>query len=78
MKTQISNRNDLTVYLIYTLLFALFIFKMFFYSNEIKYFSDRSAHLSYMVYIEEHTLKKITEYCKKKNIKFKTNNKRGH
>ena len=29
MKTQISNRNDLTVYLIYTLLFALFLFKMF-------------------------------------------------
>ncbi len=78
MKTQISNRNDLTVYLIYTLLFALFIFKMFFYANEIKYFPDRSAHLSYVVYMEEHPLKIIPDYGKIKMIMFKADDRGDH
>ena len=78
MKTQISNRNDLTVYLIYTLLFALFLFKMFFYANEIKYFPDRSAHLSYVVYMEEHPLKIIPDYGKIKMIMFKADDRGDH
>ena len=59
-KTQLEAR--LSVYFIYTVLFTLFLFKMFFYANEIKDYPDQTAQLSYVVYMQEHPSKLVPEF----------------
>lgn len=41
-------------YLIYSMLFAFFVFKMFFYANEINDVPDQAAQRAYIIYFEEH------------------------
>lgn len=57
-----STRNLVLLYILYGLLFALFIFKMFFYANEINDVPDQIAHLSYVIYLEEHPEKIIPQF----------------
>lgn len=61
-----TNSKMLIIYLVYSVLFLLFMFKMFFYANEIMGVPDQLAHLSYVIYLEENPEKLITEY---ENIK---------
>lgn len=41
------------LFVIYALLFLLFLFKMFYYREEIYYVPDEEAHISYLAYLEE-------------------------
>lgn len=62
MRTDSCNRNNVIIYFIYTVLFTLFLFKMFFYANEIKDYPDQTAQLSYVVYMQEHPSKLVPEF----------------
>ena len=62
MRTDSCNRNNVIIYFIYTVLFTLFLFKMFFYANEIKDYPDQTAQLSYVVYMQEHPSKMVPEF----------------
>lgn len=64
--TRISLRSPAGLYVIYGLIFGLFVFKMFFYANEINDVPDQWAQVSYMIYFEEHPGKLIPEF---ENIK---------
>ena len=41
------------LFVIYGLMFLLFLFKMFYYREEINYVPDEEAHISYLAYLEE-------------------------
>lgn len=62
MRTDSCNRNNVIIYFIYMVLFTLFLFKMFFYANEIKDYPDQTAQLSYVVYMQEHPSKMVPEF----------------
>ncbi len=64
MKAQHEIKESRSIYMIYILLFALFLFKMFFYAYEINDYPDQEAQLSYVVYMEEHPLTMIPEFGK--------------
>lgn len=50
-----KKNDDIKIYLAYVLLFALFVFKMFFYSNEGFSVADSRAHMSYIIYMEKNS-----------------------
>lgn len=57
-----SNSKMFTIYLTYGILFLIFMFKMFFYANEIMAVPDQMAHLSYVIYMEENPKILIPEF----------------
>ena len=61
-----KKKNLIGIYFIYGMLFFLFVFKMFFYANEISAVPDQWAQLSYVVYMEKNPDKLIPEF---ENIK---------
>lgn len=68
------------IYLTYGILFALFVFKMFFYANEIGKKPDEKAHLSYVVYMEKNPDMLIPKFedikiCKWKEVLYEGGNK---
>lgn len=50
------------VFAVYGLLFLLFLFKMFYYREELYYVPDEEAHISYIAYVEENPDKWIPEF----------------
>lgn len=62
MQTEKKSRNDIIVYCVYVVLFALFIFKMFFYSNERFTVPDQRAQMSYIIYMEQNPSILVPEY----------------
>lgn len=59
-KREIAREAKLLV--IYGLVFIYFIFKMFYYMEQIWYVPDEEAHVSYIAYLEEHPDKIIPEF----------------
>lgn len=62
----INFQSPIWIYTIYGILFTLFVFKMFFYANEINDVPDQWAQVSYVIYFEENPGKLIPEF---ENIK---------
>ena len=50
------------LFVIYGLMFLLFLFKMFYYREEINYVPDEEAHISYLAYLEENPGTMIPEF----------------
>lgn len=47
---------------VYGVMFLLFLFKMFYYREELYYVPDEDAHISYLAYVQENPDKLIPEY----------------
>lgn len=65
-KKCVNFQSPIWIYTIYGILFALFVFKMFFYANEVNNVPDQWAQVSYVIYFEENPGKFIPEF---ENIK---------
>lgn len=50
------------IFAVYGLMFLLFLFKMFYYREELHYVPDEEAHISYIAYAEENPDKWIPEF----------------
>lgn len=50
-----KNTKERKIYLVYILLFAIFVFKMYFYSNQEYTVPDSRAQLSYLIYMEKNS-----------------------
>lgn len=50
------------LFAVYGLMFLLFLFKMFYYREELYYVPDEEAHISYLAYIEENPRQWIPEF----------------
>ncbi len=50
------------LFAVYGLMFLLFLFKMFYYREELYYVPDEEAHISYLAYIEENPSRWIPEF----------------
>lgn len=57
-----KNVDAIKIYLAYVVLFSAFVFKLFFYANEDFSTPDSSAHISYIVYMEENEDKLIPQF----------------
>lgn len=62
MQTEKKNYSNVIIYLVYVLLFALFVFKMFFYSNERFAVPDQRAQMSYIIYMEQNPSILVPEF----------------
>lgn len=57
-----DRKNLVKIYFVYSMLFIFFVFKMFFYANEISAVPDQDAHISYIVYMERNPDKVIPKF----------------
>lgn len=60
--TRKQKNNKIIIYCIYSILFTLFVFKMFFYANQMFEIPDSDAHLSYIIYMEKNEDKFIPAF----------------
>lgn len=73
-----GKKNLIISYFIYGILFMLFIFKMFFYANEINDVPDQDAQMAYVIYFEEHPDKIIPDFSDVKMYEGSFTYREGH
>lgn len=71
-----ENRREAGILLVYCLIFGLFLFKMFYYMEEIWDVPDEEAHISYIIYLEREE-KLIPEFENMKLYSRNTVNEEG-
>lgn len=65
MSEKITKREiakEAKLFVIYGFVFVYFVFKMFYYMEQIRYVPDEEAHISYIAYLEEYPDKIIPEF----------------
>ena len=65
MSEKITKREiakEAKLFAIYGFVFVYFVFKMFYYMEQIWYVPDEEAHISYVAYLEEYPDKIIPEF----------------